>query len=548
MKYVIVGGVAAGASAAARLRRLDERAEIVLLERGDSISYANCGIPYHLGGVIAERGALSVMPPAKFRAWFNVDARTGSEVTAIDRAGKTVTVKGEGGEYKENYDKLLLATGSSPADLGLPGADGARVHRLWTLGDMDRVMSALDAGAKKAIVAGAGAIGLETAENLRRRGLEVVLAEGAGHVLPAFDAEMTAPLHAELEKEGIRVEYGKRIAKFEEKDGALEVTFGDGSVERTDFALVAAGVRPNSELAREAGLECTERGAIKVDAELRTSDPDIYAAGDAAEVGEAAEWLQGAVPLAGPANRQGRIAAGNMAGGSGKYIGGTGASVVKVGGLTAAAVGRSAERLAREGVAFRRVYLHPAGSAAYYPGAVKMHVKLLFGEDGKVLGAQITGGAGVEKLADGVSQAIRFGLTVRDLAESECAYAPPCNTAKAPVNYAGFAACNVLDGLSDACCADEMPKGAAVLDVREPAECAAGMIPGAVNIPLGQLRGRLGELDRGKPVVVHCQVGLRGYLAERILKQNGFMAMNLSGGYLTWKAFRTAERFAAGTR
>ena len=544
MKYVIIGGVAAGAGAAARLRRLDEKADIILLERGRSISYANCGLPYHIGGVIAERDNLLVMPAARFKAWFNVDVRTENEVTAIDRPRKTLRIRGPEGEYTENYDKLLIATGALPADDSVAAPELPHVMHLWTLADMDRVISGL-AAARKVAVVGAGFIGLETAENLRRRNLEVVLLQRSNHVLPTLDPEMAQPLASELRRLGIDLRFGRTVSQYREEAAGVELTLDNGDRLTADAVIVSTGVTPNSALAREAGLECGPRGHIVVDSGLRTSDPDIYAAGDVVEVVEPVFGGKTAIPLAGPANKQGRIAADNLAGGHSVYRGTFGASVVKVGDLTAAAVGLTENALRRLNRPCRKLYLHPSSGASYYPGAARLSIKLLFGDDGTIYGAQIVGAKGVDKRIDTIAQAMRNGLKAPELGELELAYAPPYSSAKDPVNFAGFIAENLLTGRSDAVYPDQLPADALIVDVRTAAEHELGGIPGAVNIPLDQLRSRLDELDRNRLIVVHCQVGLRGYLAERILKQNGFRAANLSGGWVTWKMFHPDPPAAA---
>lgn len=537
MKVIIVGGVAAGASAAARLRRLDENAEIILLEKGDFISYANCGLPYHLGGVIPEREALLVVPPEQFSAWFDVEVRIGSEAVRIDREKKLLYIRGGDGEYSENYDKLLLATGATPIGV----SETPRVLPLWTLADMDKAAAILK-DAKRAVVVGAGFIGLEVAENLRGRGLEVTIVQRGDHVLPTLDKEMAAPLEDELARSGIAIRFGCTVKNYVDKGSSVEVVLDEGDTLACDAVITAIGVKPNSHLAAESGLACGDRGHISVDGHLRTSDPDIYAAGDAVEVRDPILGGITAIPLAGPANKQGRIAADNIAGGDSVYRGSIGTSVVKVGSLTAAAVGLTEKRLKDLKIPFRKLYLHPAAHASYYPGGSRMALKLLFALDGKIFGAQIVGAQGVDKRIDSIAQAMRNGLTAPELGTLELAYAPPYSSAKDPVNFAGFVAENLLTGLSSAVYADAIPADALVLDVREPEEHALGAVPGAVNVPLGQLRGRLDELDRSRRIVCCCQVGLRGYLAERILKQNGFDAANLSGGYLTWKMFHHERR------
>ncbi len=540
MKYVIIGGVAAGASAAARLRRLDEKAEIVLLEKGGSISYANCGLPYHLGGVIKDRARLSVMPPEKFAAWFNVDVRTNTAATAIDRIAKEVEVRSANGTSRLPYDKLLIATGATPAGDAYTDTSYPHVAHLWTLADMDRVVGKLGS-AKCALVVGAGFIGLEVAENLRQRGLDVTVVQRGAHVLPTMDAEMAQPLTAELRGMGIDIRFGRIVAEFVEKPDGIEGVLDNGERLAADIAIVSTGVRPRSELAKAAGLELGPRGHVIVDESLHTNDPDIFAAGDVVEIVDPVFGGKTAIALAGPANKQGRIAADNMAGGRSVYRGTYGASVVKVGSLTAAGVGWTESRLKAEKRDYRKIYIHPSSGAGYYPGAVRLNMKLLFGADGTIYGAQIVGGKGVDKRIDTIAGAMRAGLKAPQLGELELAYAPPYSSAKDPVNFLGFVAENVLSGKSDVVTPDTLPAGAQVLDVREPAENEMGAVPGAVNIRLGELRARLGELDRTKTYVTCCAVGLRGYLAERILKQNGFKAFNLSGGWATWRLFNPED-------
>ena len=537
MKYVIIGGVAAGASAAARLRRLDERAEIVLLEKGSDISYANCGLPYHVGGVIAARARLSVMPPAKFASWFNVDVRTNCEATAIDRAKKEVEIRTADGASRLAYDKLLIATGATPVGDAYTDATHPHVAHLWTLADMDRVMAKLGA-ARRVLVVGAGFVGLELAENLRHRGLAVTVVQRGGHVLPTMDAEMAEPLADELRGAGIDLRFGRVVSDFVEKPDGVEAVLDDGTRLAVDLAVVSTGVRPRAELAKSAGLEIGPRGHIVVDEGLHTSDPDIFAAGDVIEVRDPVFGGKTAIALAGPANKQGRIAADNMAGGASVYRGTFGANVVKVGELTAAGVGWTEARLKAEKRDYRKIYIHPSSGAGYYPGAARLNMKLLFGADGTIYGAQIVGAKGVDKRIDTIAEAMRVKLKAPQLGELELAYAPPYSSAKDPVNFLGFVAENVLTGKSDVVAPDTIPADAQVIDVREPSEHEMGAVPGAINIPLGSLRARLDELDRAKTYVTCCAVGLRGYLAERILKQNGFKAYNLSGGWATWRLFR----------
>ena len=548
MKTVIIGGVAGGASTAARLRRLDEKAEIVLLEKGPHISYANCGLPYHLGKIIPDRSWLLVMTPAAFHARFNVNVRVHHEAVAIDRRKKTVRVRShrDGAETEESYDKLVIATGSAPLELKLPGLDLPGVLPLWTLQDMDRIAKRLDAGAKSALVIGGGFVGLELAESLRHRGLDVTLVEMARQLLPTLDPEMSSLLAAELRRAGIAVELGAAVAGFAPAaGGAVQATAKDGRAWTADLVALCVGVKPNSELARAVGLETGPKGHILTDAHMRTNDPDIYAVGDVVAVRDPVFGEITAVPLAGPANRQGRIAADNITGRRSEFGGSLGAAVVKVGGLTAASCGHTEARLKALGQPHCKLYLHPGSHAGYYPGATTLHLKLLFGPNGKIYGAQVIGEAGADKRADVLATAMRAGLTVRQLAELELCYAPPYSSAKDPVNVAGMIATNMLDGLTSVAHADALPAGALLLDVRGPMEVAEGALPGAVNIPLHQLRARAGELPRDRRIVVYCHQGLRGYVGERILKQLGFDAVNLSGGYLTWQMFQESPAFLA---
>jgi len=540
MKYIIIGGVAAGASAAARLRRLDEQAEITLLEKGDAISYANCGLPYHVGGVIKDRERLSVMPPAKFVSWFNVDVRTNCEATAIDRAAKAVEVKSASGTSRLQYDKLLIATGATPVGDAYSDATHPHVAHLWTFADMDRIVSKLD-GAKRVIVVGAGFIGLEVAENLHQRGMAVTIVQRGEHVLPTMDMEMAQPLAAELRGMGIDIRFGRLVSEFVEQTNGVEAVLDNGERLVADLAIVSTGVRPHSELAKAAGLELGPRGHVIVDEHLRTSDPDIFAAGDVIEIIDPVFGDKTAIALAGPANKQGRMAADNMVGGNSTYRGTYGANVVKVGELTAAGIGWTETRLKEKKHNYRTVYIHPSSGAVYYPGATRLNMKLLFGNDGTIFGAQIVGAKGVDKRIDTIAEAMRVGLKATQLGELELAYAPPYSSAKDPVNFLGFVAENVLTGKSDVVTPDTIPENAQVLDVREPAENEMGAIPGAINIRLGDLRARLDELDKAKTYVTCCAVGLRGYLAERILKQNGFKVYNLSGGWATWQMFHPED-------
>jgi NADPH-dependent 2,4-dienoyl-CoA reductase/sulfur reductase-like enzyme/rhodanese-related sulfurtransferase len=545
MKLLIVGGVAGGASAAARARRLDERAQIILFERGPYISFANCGLPYHIGNVIARRSQLLIMPPEAFRTRTGVDVRTLHEVVEIRREEKKVGVldRNSGEMYLETYDKLILATGSSPIRPPIPGADDPDVMQLWTLSDMDRIVARVERQAKRAVVVGGGFIGLEVAENLRERGLDVTIVEMLAQVLPSLDLEMAQPLAGELGRAGVRLALGRRVVEIHRPSGEetvepeLHVLLDDGAELEADFVVMSVGVRPNSELAQAAGLQLSDRHGVLVNEHLRTSDPDIYAVGDVVAVREIVTGQLAQIPLAGPANRQGRIAADNALGRRRVYPGTLGTAVVKVFEKTAASVGPTERRLKSSGVSYQKVYVHPFSNATYYPGAGQMILKLLFDPEGKILGAQIVGDKGVDKRIDVIATAMLGGLDVFGLEALELGYAPPYGAARDPVNVAGMVAADTVRGDTTPVYVEQIPEGAFLLDVRQPEESAEGTVPGAVMIPLGQLRDRLSELPRDRQIVTCCRVGLRGYLAERILKQHGFQAANLSGGLHTWKLY-----------
>ena len=538
MKVVIIGGVAGGASCATRLRRLDESAEIVILERGDHVSYANCGLPYYVGGTIEREESLTVASPGFLRARFGIDVRVRSEAVGIDVEKKTVRVRErDGREYDEPYDKLVLAPGASAKTFGMSGKG---VFVLRDVNDATGLYRHItETERKSALVAGGGFIGVETAENLVRRGLEVTLAEFAPQVMPPLDPEMALLVADELAKNGVTVLTGVGVSSVAAEDDGVKVAFTDGREGKFGAVVLALGVAPETSLAKAAGIELAKSGGIAVDGAMRTSVPDIYAAGDAVSV-IGADGKDALVPLAGPANRQGRSVADNIAGipsSNGRKV--LGASVVRAFGLTAASVGRNEKQLKRAGEKFLKVYAYPFSHATYYPGAAQMTLKLLFAPDGRVLGAQGVGADGVEKQMDVISTAMKFGGTVRDLAEVELCYAPPFNSAKSPVNMLGFIASNVLDGLMDVTCPEDVKEEDFVLDVRTPQEYAAGHIAGSVNIPLDELRERLGELPKDTAITVTCAVGLRGYIAARILVGHGFKALDLTGGY---RMYATAKR------
>lgn len=541
MKIVVIGGVAAGMSAAARARRLDEMAEIVVLERSSHVSFANCGLPYHIGGVIKERDNLLLQTPQSLKMSLNLDVRVGHEVRGIDRQRHAVHVVelGSGREYDESYEKLVLAPGATPIRPDLAGIDHPRVLVLRNIEDMDAIKALVDGGARNAVVIGGGYIGVEMAENLRERGLAVALVEMADQIIPPLDREMARDLEGHMTDHGITLHLGLAAAAFHNVDGRVSVELTNGATLVADFAVLAAGVRPDTTLARSAGLELGARGGIKVDAHMRTSDPDIYAAGDAVEVVDAVTGGGAVIPLAGPANRQGRIAGENICGRDTVYGSTQGTAIVKVFDMTGGGTGASEKALRKAGRSCLKVYLHPSGHAGYYPGSAPMHIKVLFEPGtGKLLGAQVVGFDGVDKRIDVFATAIRAGMTIQDLESLELAYAPPYASAKDPVNMAGFIGSNLLKGDLALWYAEEFPaqtgKGM-ILDVRGPQEYELWHIPGAVNIPLGKLRSQMDRIPRDKPVFVYCKVGFRSYLAYRLLKQRGIADVKtLAGGSLTF--------------
>lgn len=542
MKVVVVGGVAGGMSAAARLRRLDESASIVVLERDPYVSFANCGLPYHIGGDIESREALLLQTPESLRAALDLEVRTNHEVLGIDRADKTVRVRDRstGDEYVESYDTLVLATGAAPLRPPLPGVDHPRIRTLRNIPDMDAIIEVLDGGVRDAVVIGGGYIGLEMVEALRHRGIAVTLVEALDQVMTVMDPEMARHLEDHLADHGVRVRLGTRAVGFVDVDGAVDVDLGDERL-RADLVILAVGVRPESSLAAAAGLALSDRGAVIVDPHLRTSDPSIYAVGDSVQVTDTITGEPVVIPLAGPANRQGRIAADNIAGRDVTYGSTQGTGIVKVFELTAGTTGATERTLKRVGRDYRKVHIHPNGHASYYPGTHAMHLKVLFDpEDGRLLGAQAVGVDGVDKRIDVLAVALRAGLTIEDLEHLELAYAPPYGSAKDPVNMAGFVGSNMRRGDVGIWHADEwpdLPDDAVILDVRSRVENAEWAIPGSVNIPHTELRKRLSELPMGVPLYVYCRSGFRSYLAQRILAQSGWPdAKTLSGGELTFRA------------
>lgn len=543
MKYLIVGGVAGGATVAARLRRMDEKANIILFERGKYVSYANCGLPYYIGGTISERDKLFVQTAEGFRARFNIDIRTEQEVTSIHPNEKTVEVKelATGRTYTENYDKLILSPGAEPLRPGIEGISSNKIFTLRNVPDTDTIKSYVDRNQPRhAVVVGGGFIGLEMAENLHELGLDIAVVEMANQVMAPLDYSMAAIVHQQLieKKVDLRLEDG--VSRFEETDGGITVHLRSGKQIATDLVILSIGVRPETRLAKEAGLAIGSLGGISVNEYMQTSDPDIYALGDAVEVLNPITGKPALIPLAGPANKQGRIVADNIVFGNREtYQGTIGTSIAKVFDLTVAAAGANAKLLKREGIAYQSSYTHSASHAGYYPGAVPMSIKILFSPDnGQLLGAQVVGFDGVDKRIEMLAQVIQRKGTVYDLTELEQAYAPPYSSAKDPVNMAGYVAVNILTKKVETInWRDIASLGSDVqlIDVRTADECGLRTIPGAINIPLDELRSRLSEISHDKPIVVTCAVGLRGYLAYRILVQNGFKDVkNLSGGFKTW--------------
>lgn len=539
MKILIVGGVAGGASAAARARRLSEDAEIVLFERGEHISFANCGLPYFIGDIIDEREKLLVTTPDVMKSKFNIDVRVFNEVLGINRDKKEVSVKNlqTNEEYIEKYDNLILSPGASAVKPPISGIDTPCIFSLRNIEDMDRI-KAVAKGKSSALVVGGGYIGLEMTESLAHAGMKVTLVELADQVMGPADKEMASMLHSELQMQGVELKLGQSVNAFEKSDDKIRVSISSGEKLLVDLVIMAIGVRPENKLAKDAGLEIGVTGGIKVNSRMQTSDESIYAVGDAVEVRDLMTGKPALIPLAGPANRQGRIAADNIMGLHREYRDTQGSAVCKVFDLTFAMTGLSEKQAVKNAVRYDKIYVHPASHATYYPGATSISMKMLYDPDtGRVLGAQAIGLDGVEKRIDVMAVAIRAGMTVYDLEELELCYAPPYGSAKDPVNYAGFVAANIMrEHARHFHVADlsNLKPGQKIVDVRSPEEVMAGAIPGAINIPLPEIRARIAEFSRDKEYLIYCQAGLRGYLACRILNQKGFNATNLDGGYKTW--------------
>ncbi|MBQ3236163.1 MAG: FAD-dependent oxidoreductase [Oscillospiraceae bacterium] len=545
MKVVIIGGVAGGATAAARIRRLDEKAEIVIFERSGYISYANCGLPYYVGDVITDKDELTLQSPAGFKRRFDIDVKIRHEVTAIDKANKTVKVKNleSGEEFEESYDKLVLAPGAKPFVPDIPGAYSEKIFSVRTVEDTFAIKKYIQKKQpKSAVVIGGGFVGVEMAENLSALGIKVTLAEAAKQLLSPFDGDMAAFIHAEVRRHGINLLLGKGVKGFAEKEGMLEVYIDGEKTLRTDMAIMAVGVTPETSLAEKAGLELGLRKSIAVNERMETSAKDIYAVGDAVQVKNFVTGEYFLAALAGPANKQARIAADNICGIKSEYKGAQGSSVVKVFDITAASTGINERTAEKSGIKYDKVILSPMSHAGYYPGGKVMTVKVLFEKESfRLLGAQIVGYDGVDKRTDVFATAARAGLDARELKDIDLAYAPPYSSAKDPVNMAGFMIDNVANGtLKQWFVEDEknLPRDGSVtlLDTRTPGEYKRGHVKDFINIPVDELRGRLDEIEKDKPVYVICQSGLRSYIASRILEGNGYTAYNFAGGFRFYDA------------
>ena len=545
MKVVIVGGVAGGATAAARLRRLDEQAEIIVFERSGYISYANCGLPYYIGGVITDPKALTLQTPESFFSRFRVEMRVRHEVTALHPERKTVSVKNleTGVEFEECYDKLILSPGAKPTQPRLPGIGLEKLFTLRTVEDTFRMNAFIrEHRPRSAVLAGGGFIGLELAENLRELGMDVTIVQRPRQLMNPFDPDMASFLHSEVRRHGVKLALGRTVEGFRERDGGVDVLLKDESPLHADMVVLAIGVTPDTALAKEAGLELGLKDSIVVNDRMETSVPDVYAVGDAVQVKHAVTGMDALISLAGPANKQGRIAADNLCGGDSRYRGSQGSSVLKVFDLTAASTGVNEAAAKKAGLAVDKVILSPMSHAGYYPGGRVMTMKVIF-EPGtfRLLGAQIVGYEGVDKRIDVLATAIHAGMKATQLKDLDLAYAPPYSSAKDPVNMAGFLADNLEKGVLRQWFLEDLPAlprdgSVTLLDVRTPAECAQGRMEGFRNIPVDELRQRLGELEPGRPVYVVCQSGLRSYIASRILTGAGFTAYNFAGGFRYYDA------------
>lgn len=545
-KVLIVGGVAGGASTAARLRRMDEDVEIIMFERGKYISFANCGLPYYIGGTIEERKALLLQTPEAMKARFNIDVRVENEVISINKEEKYLEVKdlSSGNVYRETYDTLVLSPGSTPIKPPIPGIDRDNIFSLWNIPDTDAIKSYVDThDIQTATVIGGGFIGIEMAENLHDLGYQVNLVEMANQVMAPVDYDMAQLIHSHIASKGVHLFLENGVKSFEEEAGKTYVKLQDGTRLQSDIVILSIGIRPNGELAKGAGLTTNARGGIVVDEYMQTSDPHIYALGDAIEVTDYVDKDKTMIPLAGPANKQGRIVANNIAGVKEGYTGTQGTSIAKVFDLSVAATGHNEKILNRKGKVYGKDYkislVQPKSHAGYYPGAIPMTIKLIFDLEGKILGAGIVGYDGVDKRIDVIATLLRMGGTIYDLRNLELAYAPPFSSAKDPVNMAGFVAENILSGNMEAILWNEIDKAdkdtSIILDVRDKIETELGIIDGAMHIPVNDLRERMDELDKSKEILIYCAVGIRGYIAARLLMQHGYKVKNLIGGYNFYK-------------
>ena len=536
-KVLIVGGVAGGASAAARLRRLDENAEIIMFERDEYISFANCGLPYYIGETIKERQKLLVQTPKSMRDRFNIDVRNNSEVTSIDPEKKIVTVKSkERGTYEESYDYLVLSPGAKAIKPNIEGINSNKIFSLRNIPDTDNIKALVDKNSTKtAVVIGGGFIGIEIAENLKERGLNVTLVEAAPHILAPFDTDMVLATEKEMCENGVSLILNDGVKAFKDNDKTVDVTLASGTTLTAEIVILAIGVVPDTNFIKDSGIRLGVKGHILVNDKMQTNFENIYAVGDAVEIIDFVNKQNTAIPLAGPANKQGRIAADNIAELSSNYKGTQGTSIIKVFALTAASTGNNERTLKRLNIPYKAITIHPASHASYYPNATPLSLKLLFNEEGKILGAQSIGYDGVDKRIDVIATTMRLGGTIYDLSELELSYAPPFSSAKDPVNMAGFVAENILSGRTDVITAEDYlnynKENSILLDVRSEIEFNSGHIEGAINIPVDNLREHLNDLDKNKEIIEYCQVGLRGYVASRILTQKGFKVKNITGGY-----------------
>lgn len=536
-KVLIVGGVAGGASAAARLRRLDEFAEIIMFERDEYISFANCGLPYYIGETIKEREKLIVQTPESMKSRFNIDVRINSEVIGIDIVKKVATIRSKNnGVYEEHYDYVVLSPGARAIKPNIEGINHPRIFTLRNIPDTDGIKAIVDKrGVKNAVVIGGGYVGVEMAENLKNRGLEVTIVEAAPHIMAPLDSDLVTIVEKEILDKGIRLILNDGVIAFKDLDGSVEITFNSGADLCADLVILAIGVSPDTGFLKDSGIALGARGHIIVNEKLETNAPNVYAVGDAIEIVDFVTKLNGAVALAGPANKQGRIAADNITGLGTTYKGTQGTSIIKVFGLTAASTGNNERTLKRLNISYKAITIHPQSHASYYPGGFPMTLKLIFNEDGKILGAQSVGYDGVDKRIDVIATVIRLGGTVNDLTELELCYAPPFSSAKDPVNMAGYVAQNILAGRVEAITTEQFmeyeQENTVLVDVRTELEYKKGHFEGALNIPVDSLRERIGELDKDKEILEYCQIGLRGYVASRILTQKGFKVKNIDGGY-----------------